>query len=332
MGRYLPMTYAFRLRFRTAKAFTTDEQRITVLGSEHSSELTIAATPEGTLRNAKWLSVKSGGFGSPEAAREDALKLKDELLLLGAVRYMGFDLGHDQVTSGLFNLFRSQLEEQHGYHIRNNVHGIDVFEEDPERETRFFSFEATGTVSEPPAYFAAFFRRIRAAGLQLTERQRIALELINDSIFPASPDAQLLIRVAAMEVLCQPRSRPEGLRALLSTVLKSLNTVDASPEDKRIVREMLQRGMNESIGQATQRHIRTILGDQREKDFKAIYKSRSRLTHHGRGRGQNAQIAGSALSLAIDLVMAEIGFVPPEITTNETEVPTAERPADGDRQ
>lgn len=302
------MMFAFRLRFRTAKPFTSDEERLTVPADEHGPEFSVAATPEGPLREAKWLSVRLSGFDSAEAACKHALDLKDRLLLLGIIRSMGFDFGHDKITSALFSAFRRQLEETSGQSIRDNVHGLDVFEDDPERDTRFFTINATVTVSEPPAQFVASFQRIRAARLVFSERQRVALELINDSLFPASPDAQLLIRVAAMEVLCSAGPRPDGQQVLLARLIEVLDAAGATDDDKAPLREMLLRGKHETIGHACRRKVADLLGPGRIDEFRQVYRARSRLVHVGEGRGQNAAIAGTALTLALALVAADLGF------------------------
>lgn len=303
------MTYAFRLRFRTAKPFKSDESRVTVPRDEHGSEFAIAATPDEPLNAANWLSVRINGFNSAETARERAFKIKDQLLLLGAIRYMGFDFGHDQTTTRIYDPLRSSLEENSGSRLRDNVHGLDVFEEDPEHETRFFSVNARISVTESPAHFVTFFQRIRAASLEFTKRQRIALELINDSLFPASPDAQLLIRVAAIETLCERGPRPEGQRALLSKLLGLLDALVPSTEDKKTIYQMLTREMKEPAGEACRKKVRALLCEPREQDLRLINRARNRLIHGGEGRGQIEQEAGTALSLAVDLTRADIGFV-----------------------
>jgi hypothetical protein len=300
------MTHAFRLRFRTAKPFTSDEERLTIPEDAHGPAFEIAASPSGSLREAKWLSIRMGGFSSDDEARQHALELTDRLLVVGGIRTMGFDFGQNRVTAGLFNVFRNALERENGFRIRDNIHGLDVFEEDPEQETRFFSVEAHASVTEPPALFSEVFRQIRAATVTLSERQRIALELMNDSLFPASPDAQLLIRVSAMEVLADQGDRPLGVRNVLGRLVDMLPQMDADGEDKRIVREILLNLTKESIGQASRRKVRALLGDDRIAEFNLIYRARSELVHAGKGRGQNAEVAGKALFMAVALINAEL--------------------------
>src|SRR5829696_8491328 len=132
------MTYAFRLRFRTAKHFATVDQSFEIAADKHGPGFTIRATPPGPLRYADWLNVGMAGFATREDAKRHGAQLTERLLLLGVLHSMGFDFGDNQATGSLYNSFhRRELEQESGLRIRDHVHGLDVFEEDPERETRF---------------------------------------------------------------------------------------------------------------------------------------------------------------------------------------------------
>jgi hypothetical protein len=248
------------------------------------------------------------GFESAEVARSTAARLRDDLLLLGCIQAMGFDFGHDSPSTRLSEEFRARLEAESGHHMRDNVHGLDVFADDADRETRFPTVQATGRVTASPETFAEIFRQIRAAALVFTERQRVSMQLLNDSFFPASPDAQLLTRVGSIEVLCEPGQRPPGERALLSKLSDLLPGVEALESEKSAIRELLSRAGTESIGTACRRKVRALLGEQEQEVFRSVYAARSRLVHGGQGRGRSLEAADKARHLAIALLRADIGF------------------------
>jgi len=302
------MAFAFRPRFRTAKGFTTDESRFDVTGPG-ATKFTIASTPDGTnLRAPGWLSVRHGGFASADEAREVAGKLRRQLLVAGTMRWMGFDFGHDATTSGMFKAARAEAEEHAGCRIRDNVHGLDVFEEDPVMPTKFLSISATGTVTEGTDLFARTMGSVNEAARTLSNRQLVAMELLNDSMFPASTDSQFLTRVSAMEVLCERGHRTDEEVAALTSLAASLKDLKLSAAAHDSLRQHILGGKKESIADACRRRIRDLLGPDKVKLMERIYKARSRLVHAGDGRGQTSEISGEALSLATDLLRTEIGL------------------------
>ena len=301
------MSFAFRLRFRTAKGFISDDPWLEVPGPDGVA-YEVAASPDGVLRSAKWLSVRRGGYETGDAAREAAKALRQQLLIAGTVRWMGFDFGRDVVTSGLFDGFRSQLEEKEGARIRNNIHGLDIFEEDLDRPTKFVTINATGTVTMGTKAFAEVMASIQGQPLVLSDRQLVSMELINDSLFPASTDAQFLTRVSAIEVLCERGKRPPAQVAALISLAASLDGCELSTDERKALRQFVLNGQNESISDACRNRVGVLLGADKVDVINRIYKARSRLVHSGEGRGQTAEIAGEALSLATDLLKAELGL------------------------
>jgi len=302
------MAFAFRLRFRTAKGFTTDESRFNVQGPG-GVLFTIAATPDGnSLRAPGWVSVRHSGYATADEARDIAGKLRCQLLAAGTIKWMGFDFGHDANTAQMSDAFRSEMEQQQGCRIRNNVHGLDVFEEDPVLATKFFSMSATGTVTMRTDAFAQAMASINGESLMFSDRQLVAMELLNDSIFPASTDSQFLTRVSAMEVLCERGRRSADEVAALNSLAITLKELKLGDEDRDSLRQYILNGKKESISDACRRRIGELLGPEKVKVMERIYKARSRLVHAGEGRGQTGEIAGEALTLATDLLRADIGL------------------------
>jgi len=157
--------------------------------------------------------------------------------------------------------------------------------------------------------------------------------LINDSLFPASPDALLVIRVSAIEVLFPTSKRGDDDRTLLSKLTETLEPIETAPAAKELVRDTLRRSAEESIGEACRRRITELLGAERVKEFTALYNARSRPVHLGKGRGGNSENASKALALATELIYADLGFAPgpvpppPPAPESESPAPAPEEPA-----
>src|SRR5690606_31456493 len=103
------------------------------------------------LSESKWLVMNVRGFESESQARSFAHQLKLAVQLAAASVRLGVDCGADVPTSGLGKYFRQQLFQETGYLIRDNIHGIDVFEDD--EHVGFFSLSAEGQVLVQPEPF-----------------------------------------------------------------------------------------------------------------------------------------------------------------------------------
>jgi hypothetical protein len=85
-----------------------------------------------------WLLVESRGYASEADAQESSRKLGDALLLAGAERNIGFDLGLNRRMGGMGASVKNALFEA-GVRVRDAVHGVDIFDD---METSIPSLEA----------------------------------------------------------------------------------------------------------------------------------------------------------------------------------------------
>ena len=299
------MPFAFRLRFLTATGFTSDAGTFEFPGPGGET-LRMEATTGGKPGDAKWLAVRNGGYKDESQARDAAEALRQELLVVGTLRRIGFEFGHDEVTGGMGKGFREQVEAERGVKIRNSVHGIDVFEEGSVRETIFVDAGGTLTVSTSVDMFFSELERVRRASPSLSRRHVVAMELLNQSCFPASTDAQFLARISSIEVLCKRTKRPQAQRDALDELAESLSHIALDPDAREQLRQHVLYGKKVSIAEACREAVRGLLGPSRVADFERLYKARSELIHAGKGRRQTAELAIDAQSLATDLLRADL--------------------------
>jgi hypothetical protein len=135
----------FRVRFRFWVQKKLDlketECRLTVAGREI---LLSAQMPDVSIADSEWLVMNVRGIESETAASDFARRLKASSELSSAVARLGINSGVDMPTSGFGQIVRDDLKAKHGIVLRDNVHGIDVFADDP--NIRIGQFSATGTV------------------------------------------------------------------------------------------------------------------------------------------------------------------------------------------
>jgi hypothetical protein len=92
--------------------------------------------------------MNARGFASEDEARDFGRKLRAALELSAAAARVGVDTGRDLATSAPGRTVRDEVLQRTGSDVRPNIHGLDVFPNDP--NTRIFTMSATGTVRARP--------------------------------------------------------------------------------------------------------------------------------------------------------------------------------------
>jgi hypothetical protein len=103
------MSFCFRLRFRTATKLAAGRRRKFTLSIPTIDHPVIFAAETGILAKADWAVAKSCGYSSDARARENGKRLRDALVITGAIHRRGIDCGFDR--GGL--KFSQDIVEQH---------------------------------------------------------------------------------------------------------------------------------------------------------------------------------------------------------------------------
>ncbi len=139
----------------------------------------------------------------------------------------------------------------------------------------------------------------------LTDRQRIAAELLNDSQFEMSDDARFLLRISAIEALCPQADLGLAFSHLVDGLLASV-PAGASGVNVETISDALKRAKRQSVRRACLAKITRLLGGQSAKDFGEFYEQRSKFLHEGQLRGKLGEAASRAYDLALALLLADI--------------------------
>jgi hypothetical protein len=249
----------------------------------------------------QWIAIKSCGYSSRDEAEKNALQLKDTILLAGANGF-GVDFGTNKVRSSVSDAIKRDIKDKFGTVIRDEVHGIDVFEDG---DVKHFMFEAHGTVQMD---LPEFSKRVTEASAfpKLTRITRTGAELINDSLFVMPDEARFLLRISAIEALCEQVKRPQPVLDLIDELLKvsASLTFDSSAADT--MSKVLMDARRQSVRQACLAKIRMRLGAETAREFDRLYGLRSKYLHKGRGRASLSAPANEALKIAQSLLFADI--------------------------
>jgi hypothetical protein len=301
---------SFRLRARTATNIDVPAQKILAsAGLTHPVEM----VPIKPMLGSNYIDVRSHGY-SEDDAKTEAKKLTDILLLVGVKARYGVDLAQGQMDFG--ERLKTDYFKSHNEHLVPDNGGLTVYEE----PAFFMRVGGHVTVSDDAVTFENHLGQVSTLNFPLTERQRIAAELINDTYFEPSPNAQFVLSITAVEALCPEKIPSPFFQSIVGAVISLVSTAtrlvslfrledkDADLDELRSKLEGLQK--RGSVRQGYMTKLRDLLDRKRAKEFDNLYDRRSKFVHDGRGRGSFIEDAPRAREIATELLFADVASNP----------------------
>ena len=281
--------YDFRLRFNFPEAYRIDSdlEELELLALLHGERIRLRSDAIGTpIKDHARAAVLGGSYASEYQARNAAEKSKRALLYWAIEQRLGIDFGDGKQKSVVTNEGLAMPQKQYGYPLRNDMHGIDVYEH--VEKLRFVKFDAKETVGKYPPKLIDTFQREYLNSRQLTEKQLLASEIYASSFFDVSARSRFITLVTAIEALLEPLKRSDEVQALV-TELKATTQQQSMIDEptKASIVGSLGRVRYQSIGQAGRTLARRLLPDeffdgQSSVDFfTRCYDLRSQILHRG---------------------------------------------------
>lgn len=204
-------SHHFRIRFRLPDGIVlkSDKASLRLPTSTGGSEYVLDAVGAKTLNESQWLLIKDAGdgFATEGEAREAGRQAKNAVMWWGAKARAGVDVGDDTskavVTQAYIDLYR----EEQGVRLLNELHGLQVYEEDPELPTQFVAASVEPKVLKSTEDFARHFREAVDRRLEIDEKATLAFELYGLSHFEAAERARLLTLISAIEAASEAKPR-----------------------------------------------------------------------------------------------------------------------------
>jgi hypothetical protein len=271
--------FCFEVRFRMSRPIDADRLQEEIRSATFKQPLRFWR-PWGTAKDEGWLAIESCGYATFAEACENGVRVQDALLMGAAKQQVGVEfIGRGAVSSvAVFSQGRHELV-------------------DP------------GAPLPVPLKAQELIGMVTAAvgnAWALTANQRVAAELLNDSLFAMSPEARFLLRVSSVEALCPQSDQTEAFRDLVARVRASI-PAEASNQDQNQLKEALERvAKRQSVRSAYMSKIRRLLGDEKAKRFDVLYERRSDFLHDGKGRGTLGEGANAASEICLALLLADI--------------------------
>lgn len=271
-------TYRARLRFRLQKKLNiaANEYRFAVAGRE---VFLSAPTPEQTIRDSEWLVMNTRGFASEEDARQFGHGLRAAIELASVSTRLGVDAGRDLATAVFGQTVKDHIKRQTGATVRNDVHGVDVFEDDP--NVVILSVSATGSVLANSEPFLSFAAELYHDAASLSDEARDVILLLNSALMRPEPIAQIVFAFSAVEMLGQRETWAPAQKELLAQLAASAKGSCLGTEQERHeVADAIVRGMQKlSLRQGVLRLLDRLGLAPLKQVWDGLYKERSTLVH-----------------------------------------------------
>jgi hypothetical protein len=296
------MSYCFRYRVRMLVPVKSDGGDAVTLELPELPSLT-ATVSDDAYPAGRWVIFKACGFETDEAARLAGEQFGETLLVAGALTKLGIDLGFSRSSLQFSKAVHEAVRQVSGRELRTETHGLMTFEENT---IQIIGLHARGSTTLSNDAFENQLKSWKFIAGRLTERQRNCASLLNDSFFVSNTEGQFVLRISAVEALCDQTDVGSAYRAAIQSIEDQVALVPMDDDTREAVQRMLANACRESLRQSYLRKFRKLCTDAGARAFDALYRKRSKLVHDGLGRGDLTQASNEALQLAVDLLEAEL--------------------------
>lgn len=281
--------YDFRLRFNFAEGYriNSDVEEIELLVLPLGERIRMRSGAIGTpIKDHAQVAVLGGPFASEDQARDAAEKTKRALLYWAIEQRLGIDFGDGKQRSGVTKAGLAMLQKQHGCPVRNNIHGIDVYEH--VEKLRFVSIHMKAQLSKQPPKLINTFQREYLHTRQLMEKQVLASEIYASSFFDVSPRSRFITLVTAVEALLERPKRLDVVEELVEEFKAKTQLSNIDEQTKKSIIGSLKDLKCESITQAGRTLAGRLIpneifdGKSSANFFSYCYDLRSQILHRGK--------------------------------------------------
>jgi hypothetical protein len=279
--------YLFRARFTMSprSRLEIEEARWEIDSPVSGSQILMASLEEKPIKDSRELAMRAEGWPSEESARAAGQLHLDALMLTFTRFRIGADFGYRKGFSAFTPFGLDMLAQQIGTRVVNDSHGLLVLEATPP-----VSFASTGAPTIISLIqsnrFEKAFRFAVQSRPELSDAERLSLDLFHSSFFHTSNDSRFLVLVMAVEALLNPRLRAAEVAIYIDRWKQEVKTSqDISRDDRESLLGSLKWLSYESINRSGRSLAAERLGDREYETrspasfFSYCYDLRSRLAH-----------------------------------------------------
>ena len=300
-------TFRARFRFRLQKKLNIESKEYRFSIGTNDIVLSPPA-PDVDICDSEWLIMNAREFASEDEAKKFAERLKAACEVSSVATRLGVDSGMNLPTSGVGELIKRQALEESGIKLRDNVHGVDVFPDDP--NIRIFSINATGTVRASPDPFLADLSDLYDVVENSSQQTRDIVLLLNYALMRPEPVAQIIFCFSAVEMLGQNEDWNAAQKQLLGELAIAAKKSEIGSElEREEVATAIQKGMYKlSLRQGVLRLLTSLELEHLKPTWDELYGRRSTLVHGlaPKPGADYGELAFKTVSLCGQILLKEI--------------------------
>jgi hypothetical protein len=246
----------------------------------HNHEVTLSSQVDNEkIKDSEWLVLNARGFNSEIEAREFAGKLKAATEISSIAARLGIDTGVDARTAGLGQYVKDHIRKQSGLDVRDNVHGIDVFFDDP--NVRIFLPNFSVTVLGAPDPFLGDLNKYYDSAVNLSQNAKGVILLLNYALMRPEPVAQIIFATSAVEMLGQQEDWNTDQKLLLEKLAalaesETVGTIEGRAEVASAIRRNIHKI---GLRQGVMRLLDGLGLTHLKREWDTLYGERSTLVH-----------------------------------------------------
>jgi len=271
-------TYRVRYRFRLQKklSISEPERRLTVAGRE---VVVSSQMPDTKIEDDEWLVMNARDFASEQEATDFARRLKTASELSSAIARLGINAGVDEPTAGFGKIIKEAMYEKEGISLRDNVHGVDVFPDEP--NVRIGHFSATGTVRSAADPFLSEIAELYTVIDGTSKRSKDIVLLLNYALTRTDPVATIVFSSSAVEMLGQDETWSNAQKQLLADIATATEqSAVGTGEERAEVAGAIRRSTQKiSLRQGVLRLLTSLGLNNLRPKWDDLYGKRSTLVH-----------------------------------------------------
>lgn len=168
------------------------------------------------------------------------------------------------------------------------------------------SVSSTATTRWPAETFKTKISAMEAFAASATDRQMTCASMINDSFFVAGAESQFILRISAVEALCDQPAQSARILAAIAALQQSLKDCVLEENERIALLRVLEHGTRTSVRQSYLAKFRECGMIDQAKEFDDLYSKRSSLVHDGTGLGTLGQANDKALNFAATLLASDV--------------------------
>lgn len=314
--------YKFRVKFRLppSSGLNHDEPALDIHRPSGQGGYALRASGGQSIKDSQWLALEDSndGFSTEEEASDAGDLVRSAILWCGIQMRLGMDVGDGKAHGGATQYLKRKVRREQGIQLLNDVHGLNVYEKDPELPTRFISGSATAQGLRDVSQFEQHFNEAMDMNLHLTDKESLACELYGLSHFESSVRARFLTLVIAIESISKAQRRSDSAVEHVEQLIEATRNSSLSSPEVASLCSILGNLKNESISKSGRDLVDRCLGQSQYGNktakgfFRDCYDIRCDLVHSGKPTDESINLGHLITELdrlVADLLVSYFGMV-----------------------